>query len=283
MERRRGSDGVRITGEISSPRNEKLKALRQLRKRTYRKRERKFLVEGLKGVEEALKSENPPHLIACTKQGLERLELLSQLVEARRTPVYLLTEEAMLSVTTTVTPPGILAVTSFMDQSLGQLLEFEPSIILFADRVRDPGNMGNLIRIADAAGIGGVVVGKESVDIYNPKTVRSSAGSIFHVPHCVDVSLEECAPLLKERGYSLLVADPHKGVSYWETEWPERTVLVVGNEAWGYPEEEFIPADGYVSVPIFGKAESLNVSVAAALIIYEAKRRGTRSLEVKER
>jgi TrmH family RNA methyltransferase len=238
-------------------------------------------VEGFKGVEEALKSDHPPYLVACTGRGLEKLNILADIIEARRVPVFLLTEEAMQSVTTTVTPPGILAVVPFMDVDLEEMLKPEPSLLLFAHRVRDPGNMGNLVRIADAAGLGGVMVGKESVDIYNPKTVRSSAGSIFHVPHCPEVDLREAAPILRERGYSLLVADPHRGKSYWEMEWEERAVLVVGNEAWGYTEDEEALADGYVRVPIFGRAESLNVSVAAALIVYEAKRRGYLSLEVK--
>lgn len=229
-----------------------------------------------------MKSECPPELIACTSQGLERLQILADLINARRIPVFLLTEEAMLSVTTTVTPPGILAVSPFMDLKLEKLLESEPSLILFADRVRDPGNMGNLIRIADAAALGGVVVGRESVDIYNPKTVRSTAGSIFHVPHVTEVDLSEAAFLFRERGYTILVADPHKGSPFWEVEWPERTVLVVGNEAWGYAEGEELPADGYVTVPIFGRAESLNVSVAAALIVYEARRRQAQGLEVSE-
>lgn len=224
-------------------------------------------------MEESLKSENPPELIVCTAQGLEKLQLVADLVNARRIPVFLLTEEAMQSVTTTVTPPGIMAVVPFMDIPLEKLLESEPSLILFADRVRDPGNMGNLIRIADAAALGGVVVGRESVDIYNPKTVRSTSGSIFHVPHTAEVDLPEAVSLFRERGYSLMVADPHKGKHYWEVEWPSRAVLVVSNEAWGYVEEETIQADEYVSVPIFGRAESLNVSVAAALIVYEVRRK----------
>jgi TrmH family RNA methyltransferase len=145
--------------------------------------------------------------------------------------------------------------------------------VLVANRVRDPGNLGSMVRIADAAGVGGMVICAESADLYNPKTVRSTAGSLFHIPLAVGDDITTTLRALKENGYVVFAADAHSGTSIWEAEWPRRLALVMGNEAWGIPLEETALADGLVRVPILGRAESLNVSAAAAVLLYEVERR----------
>jgi TrmH family RNA methyltransferase len=130
-----------------------------------------------------------------------------------------------------------------------------------------------MIRIADAAGVGGMVVCAQSVDPYNPKTVRSTAGSLFHIPLSVGDDVSETTRKLKGDGYKVYAADAHNGTGLWETEWPEKLAVVMGNEAWGLSPEEELLADELIRVEVFGKAESLNVSAAAAVILYEVRRR----------
>lgn len=211
--------------------------------------------------------------VICSQRGLESLEPHSDVIARRSIPCYSASEEVISYLSTTVTPQGIIAVVPMIHLELEEMLEVSPPVLLVANRVRDPGNLGNIIRTSDAAGIGGMVVCRESADLYNPKTVRSTAGSVFHLPVCVGVQISEVVRVLRGGGYSILVADPHRGTDAWEYEWPPRLALIVGNEAWGVPEDEGAMADGAVRVPIYGRSESINVSAAAAVLTYEVMRR----------
>ncbi|MDI6872935.1 TrmH family RNA methyltransferase [Candidatus Solincola sp.] len=266
-------DGVRLAGIIESPKNERIRRYRRLLKRTFRYREGRFLAEGMKAVAESLEASLPPECIICDEKGLRALEAYSDYLQKRNVPCFQAAPAVMELLTSTVTPQGVVAVCPMLHQPLEEFLADGPPVLLVADRVRDPGNLGTMVRIADAAGAGGVIVCSESVDLYNPKTVRSTAGSIFHLPVCVGLEAETVLKSLKEAGYALVVADAREGTVVWEVEWPERTALVMGNEAWGVPEQEEEMADGRVRVPITGRAESLNVAAATAVILYEILRK----------
>lgn len=261
---------------IESPRNERIKRYRRLHKKNMRYRESLFLAEGLQAVGEAVQAQAPPECIICDRRGMGLLDAMSGTLRARSIPVFEASGEVMETLTSTVTPQGLVAVCPMLHVSLEELLLMEPSILLLADRVRDPGNLGNMIRIADAAGADGIVVCPESADPYNPKTVRSTAGSIFHLPIALCEDAASAIVRLKEEGFAVYAADARTGRIFWEVEWAPRTALVMGNEAWGVAREEREIADGLVHIPIAGRAESLNVSVAAALLLYEIlrKRRG---------
>lgn len=266
-------DGVRLSGVIESPRNERIRKLRRLRKRNFRYREGLFLAEGLQAVAEALRSTSSVECLLCNARGLEALQAYSDTIAERSIPCFEVSDEVMESLSGTVTPQGLIAVARMVHRDLGEILRGTPSTLLVANRVRDPGNLGNMVRIADAAGARGMVVCRESADLYNPKTVRSTAGSIFHIPLAVDAEIHETVLLLKREGYAVYAADAHAGIPIWEIEWPERVALLLGNEAWGIPEEEEEAADAALRVPIFGEAESLNVAAAAAVLLYEVQRR----------
>lgn len=262
---------------IESPRNERIKRYRRLHKKNMRYRESLFLAEGIQAVGEAVQAKSPPECIICDQRGSRLLETLSGALEARSIPVFEASDEVMQTLTSTVTPQGVVAVCPMLHVGLEELLRQEPSILLLADRVRDPGNLGNMIRIADAAGADGMVVCPESADPYNPKTVRSTAGSIFHLPLALSGDAVSAVSRLRETGYAVYAADARSGRVFWEVEWPQRLALVMGNEAWGLAREERELADELVHIPIAGRAESLNVAVAAALLLYEVlrKRRGS--------
>lgn len=262
-----------MSGVINSTKNERIRRYRRLRKRNFRYKEQRFLVEGLRAVKEALYSPHEIEAIICDQRGGEALEVYADVIRGRDIPCYSVTDEVMAALSTTVTTQGIMAISHMLHMDLAELMDLEPPFLLVANRVRDPGNLGNMVRVADAAGTEGMIICKESVDIYNPKTVRSTAGSIFHLSMSINTDIAEAVHSLHERGYAVYAADPHLGSNMWEIDWPDRLALVMGNEAWGMPEEEQVLVDARVHVPLFGKAESLNVSAAAAVLLYEEGRR----------
>lgn len=262
-----------MSGVINSIKNERIRRYRRLRKRHFRYKEQRFLVEGSRAVREALYSHREIECIICDQRGGKDLEAYADLIRERDISCYSVTDEVMTALSTTVTPQGITAICHMLHMDMAELLDLHPSFLLVANRVRDPGNLGNMVRVADAAGTEGMIICKESVDIYNPKTVRSTAGSIFHLPISINMGIAEAVRNLHESGYTVYAADAHQGSNMWEIEWPDRLALVMGNEAWGMPEEEGALADAKVRVPLFGKAESLNVSAAAAVLLYEVRRR----------
>lgn len=206
-----------------------------------------------------------------TMEGEARVRGLVGPIAERCARVYRVSPEVMAALTGTVTPQGIVAVLPFSHQEWPGRGGLQGPAA-FLDRVRDPGNLGTMIRAADAAGMGSVMVSRASADIYNPKAVRASAGSLFHLPlsigHEPGVTLRE----LKAEGWEVVGSDPRAEETVWEHEWKEKSVIMLGNEAWGISPEDQALADCRVSIPIFGRAESLNVAAAAALLFYEARR-----------
>ncbi len=170
-------------------------------------------------------------------------------------------------VASTATPQPVLAVFPALD--VPDVPAEAQLVVVLAD-VRDPGNAGTVLRTADAAGVGAVVVCAGAVDPYNPKTVRASAGSLFHVPVVLG---EDTATVLRRlglAGYRRLGAAAHGGEDYAAVDWTVRTAIVLGNEAWGLPDG--LELDGSVGIPMAGRAESLNVGMACAVLCFEALR-----------
>jgi TrmH family RNA methyltransferase len=169
-----------------------------------------------------------------------------------------------------VSPQPVLGVASLPDTSLGTLPP--DGFVLVLDDVRDPGNLGTAVRAADAAGCAAVVVSGNSVDVFNPKTLRATAGSVFHLPVCVAASLGEAVTALRDTGRDVLGAVVEGGTSLWAASLSQRTALVVGSESTGLSDAALGLLDGTVTIEMAGRAESLNVGVAAALVCFEALR-----------
>ena len=170
----------------------------------------------------------------------------------------------------TVTPQPVLAVVGFAPAALDDVAG--ASMVVVCADVRDPGNAGTVIRTADAAGADGVVCCAGSVDPYNPKTVRASAGSLFHVPVVAGGGVTEVLGELRDAGYTVVGTVVRDGQDYTAFDWTGRAALVLGNEASGLPVEAVASLDRRVSVPMAGRAESLNVAVSAAVVCFEALR-----------
>ncbi len=256
---------------ITSLRNPHIQAARKLVKRAVRDAHREFLVEGANGVGQALESGAPLTVLFLTGPG-DPFPEHSRQAKARGVMVLVVSEEVMRAISSTTTPAGIVAVSRFVDRDPVALLKEPPSLAVVLAGVRDPGNAGTIIRSCAAAGADAVFLGEATVDIYNPKFVRATAGAIFNLPFARNV---EIPWLLRELGKSDLnrvAADPAGEAVYDQVDFRRRTAFILGNEAWGVPEELASAVDARVSIPMSKSVESLNVGMAATVLLFEAAR-----------
>ncbi len=190
--------------------------------------------------------------------------------------VHVVSGEIMAGLTQTTTPQGILAICGFVDVPLGDVTAAAPRLVAVLAQVRDPGNAGTVLRTADAAGAAAVIFTDASVDPYNGKCVRASAGSLFHLPVVAGTGLARATEALRAAGLRILAADGRGSRSLDEViaagELRAPTAWLFGNEAWGLPGELLDLADESVAVPIYGRAESLNLATAAAVCLYASAR-----------
>ncbi len=185
-------------------------------------------------------------------------------------------DAGLASLTETVTPQGVVAVCRFLEASLDTTLATEPDLVVVCAHIRDPGNAGTVIRCADAAGADLVVLAGESVDPYNGKAVRASAGSLFHLPVVSGVGVDDAVAAIRSAGVNVLAADGAGRVDVDELvesgQLSRRTAWLFGNEAWGLEPDTAALADQVVRLPIYGRAESLNLATAAAICLYTSAR-----------
>ncbi len=253
--------------------NARIKEARKLSRRSVRTERRLFLADGPKAVEGALGVPGCVQEVFVTPAGSDTFaELLSSVPEG--TAVTLVDERAMTGLSDAVNPAGVIAVCTPVDVTLAAVLANRPGLIAIAADVRDPGNAGTLIRTADAAGAGGVLLAGHSVDAYNPKTVRATVGSLFNVPLVNAPDPADLVRALQEAGYLVLAADGAGECDLFGIDelLEAPTAWLFGNEAWGLPAELGALADHRVAIPIRGGAESLNLATAAAVCLYASAR-----------
>jgi TrmH family RNA methyltransferase len=261
-------------GTLTS-RSGRVKAARRLTARAARRAEGRFLAEGPQAVREALRRPGCVVEVFATAEASQRHRDLQQLAAEASVGWQVADRRALATLTDTRTPQGVVAVCHAVDVAGSQLDWDRLRLVAVCADVRDPGNAGSLVRCADAAGADAVVLAGRSVDPYNPKAVRASTGSLFHVPVTVATSVEETVAALKSAGLAVLAADGAGDVSLDELDaaaLQRPTGWVFGNEAWGLPDATSALADAVVRVPIYGRAESLNLATAAALCLYASAR-----------
>ncbi len=260
----------------TSTRSPRVRTARSLGKRALRERSRLFLAEGPQAVREALGRRGGITELFVTGPARSRHEALVAAVAAVGAPVHEVSGEVMSELAQTVTPQGLLAVCPFVDVPLTDLIAAKPRLVVVLANVRDPGNAGTVLRTADAAGARGVIFADASVDAYNSKCVRSSAGSLFHLPLVLGVRVTEAVTALRGAGLAVLAADGSAATGLDDLDRAGRlgqpTAWLFGNEAWGLPADLVAQADEAVSVPIYGQAESLNLAAAAAVCLYASAR-----------
>jgi TrmH family RNA methyltransferase len=277
---RSGTAGPR-DATITSVKSTRVVAARRLASRAFRAKQRLFLAEGPQAVREAAAEGGLLRDLFATAEAAERHPEILDAAAADGATVSIATDEVLASLGDTVAGQGIVGVCRFLDQPLSAVLERPARLLVLLAHVRDPGNAGSVLRAADAAGADAVLVSGDSVDVYNPKAVRASAGSLFHLPVVTGLELPAAVAALRERGLRVLAADGAGPADLDEEADAGRlaapTCWMFGNEAWGLPEPIRALADEAVRVPIHGRAESLNLATAAAVCLYasaRAQRRG---------
>jgi len=248
---------------ITSVRNPKVAAAVRLKKRAFRERDRRFLAEGAQAVAEALGRDGGVDALFHTDPGHPLVDRAGRLGAG---PIHV-SPDVMHRLTSTVTPQGLVAVVPFVDVALDAL--DPPRCIALLHEVRDPGNAGTILRSADAAGADAVVFAGSSVDAYNPKTVRASAGSLFHVPLVRGVDTAEAIEHLRSRGCRVHAMATDGERDLYHVDLTQPSVFLFGNEARGLPPDTASLADDTVRVPIPGRAESLNLAAAATVCLFE--------------
>lgn len=247
--------------------NTRVKEARKLSRRSVRSERRLFLADGPKAVEGALAVPDCVVELFATPAAIE--EYADLLGAAAVTPVD---DRAMAALSDSVSPAGVVAVCRFLDAPLDVAVRGE--LIAICADVRDPGNAGTVIRTADAAGASGVVLAGDAVDLHNPKTVRASVGSAFHLPVAVERDPVTALRAARAAGLQVLAADGAGETSLFADDslLARPTAWLFGNEARGLPAELAELADHRVSIPILGRAESLNLATAAAVCLYASAR-----------
>jgi TrmH family RNA methyltransferase len=248
--------------------NTRVKEARKLARRPVRAERRLFVADGPKAVEGALSVEG------CVVEVFATVAATRQYAELAATADRwtLVEDRALASLSDAVNPAGVVAVCRFLDVPLESAVHGGARLVALCADVRDPGNAGTVIRTADAAGADAVVLAGHSVDAYNPKTVRASVGSLFHLPVAIEPDPAAAVAAARAAGLTVLAADGTGEVGLFEADLSGPTAWLFGNEAWGLPAELAALADHRVAVPIHGRAESLNLSTAAAVCLYASAR-----------
>jgi RNA methyltransferase, TrmH family len=259
---------------LTNPRAERVRSVRALSKRSVRERAGRFAVEGPQGVREAVRyAAARVRDVYVTSEALERYAV--DIVEPARAAnlwVHEVTPEVLAAMAETDAPQGVLAVVDVdavgSDAGLAAVLASRPRLLVLLTNVRDPGNAGTVIRGADAAGADAVLVSRSSVDVHSSKVVRSTAGSLFHLPVVTGLDVEATLATLRAHGIRTYAADGEGTTLLPDADLTGPHCWVMGNEAWGLEQEVRDACDDVVRVPIHGRAESLNLAMAATVCLY---------------
>ena len=252
---------------ITSKENEKVKHIKKLKDKKYRDEKSQYIIEGVKMIEEAIAENQVVDTVVICEEYINNDTLSSKfLYEIAEKECIYVNEKIFSSLTDVVNPQGILAI---MDKNnSNKKIDYTDKFILILDDVQDPGNLGTILRTADSVGLKQIVVSKGSVDIYNSKVVRSTMGAIFRTRVIEVEDMEETILQIKKEKFKVLVTSLNTDKSIYDKKL-DKVAVVIGNEARGVSEKVIKKADELVKIPMLGRAESLNASVAASVIMYE--------------
>lgn len=253
---------------ITSTSNPQVKRLLQLQKKSkVRNEEKVFVVEGLRMFVEVPKERVEKVYVSENFYNKKKQEL-----NWKEFPIEILSDSVFKHVSDTQTPQGVLCIVKQEKQDLDSLLNIENPHFMVLDNLQDPGNMGTIIRTAEGAGVDAVFMSRDCVDIYNPKTIRSTMGSIYRMPF---IYIEEIIPLLEEfrkKGIKSYAAHLDGKNSYDQEDYCKGTAILIGNEGNGLRDEVAEKADIWVRIPMEGQVESLNAAIAASVLMFEVAR-----------
>jgi TrmH family RNA methyltransferase len=257
---------------LIDPKAAKVRGVAKLTKKDARSETGLFLLEGPQGLKEVLDRPKLVEELYATQEALDRYPELFDRAQASRIQLQLVSETVLKALTDTTTPQGVVAVCHQLDVTLDDIFAAKPKLIALLANIRDPGNAGTVLRAADAAGADAVIFSDNSVDVYNPKVVRSTTGSLFHLPIATGADIAEVIAKAKSHGHQVFAANggaeeiPNLGHAVMSKD----TTWVFGNEAWGFEQTTLDLVDRQVSVPLYGAAESLNLATAASVCLYSS-------------
>lgn len=274
---------------ITSAQNKKVKWIIQLNKKAaQRKKEGLFIAEGIKMFQEAPRNLlQEVYISECFLQEAKEknaalFSLVSQKLEA--VGYETVTEEVFEKMSDTQTPQGILCVLRQPTYSFENMLKAEEKpLFLMLENLQDPGNLGTIMRTGEGAGVTGVIMSRDTVDIYNPKTIRSTMGSVYRIPFIYVDDLLLIINELKQKDIGVYAAHLKGTRSYDEGDYLKGTAFLIGNEGNGLSDQAAAAADNYVLIPMKGQVESLNAAVASSLLMYEAARQRRNECKVAQK
>ena len=260
---------------ITSKSNPGIKEIFLLQQAKHRRARGEYFIEGVRLLEEALNQPGQFSKIVYsprlekTRRGAELLTSARQKIQKAKW--LFVSDEVMGKISDTQSHQGILAVLKTKERSLAELLKREGLILLLAG-LQDPGNLGAIFRVAEAGGAAGLILSRETIDPYNPKVVRASMGSIFRLPFLADQDIGSCLEKLRSRGYPLWASSVHGQRPYGEVDFSKPAAVLFGQEGAGLSKDLLDAAEESFFIPMFPEVDSLNVAMAAGLVVYEALR-----------
>lgn len=257
---------------LTSIKNPAIKQVRKLHRSKERQKQNLLLIEGTNSIEAACQADYKLDVIFHTAHWQEKHQSLYGQILQENFTTQLVSSEVLSAIATTVNPDGVVAIAP---RSVAQPARAIDKLGIALEQLQDPGNLGTIIRTAAATGINGLWLSSDSVDIYNPKVLRASAGQWFQMPMATDENLVELVRQQRHHGVQIIATTSTASKTYWEVDFKLPSLILLGNEGAGLSDEIIEIADERVTIPLSSGVESLNVGVAAALILYEAKRQWT--------
>ncbi len=255
---------------ITSKDNESIKNIKKLKERKYRDLNNEYIIEGIKIIKEAINEKaNIKKIIVCEECLANNLLDDKLLYEIAKYDCIYVTKKIFETITDVSNPQGILAI---VEKNNKREINYKEDIIIALDGIQDPGNLGTILRTLDSANLTQIIVSKDTVDAYNQKVVRSTMGAIFRINVVEVEKLKETLKDIKKHKYKIMCTDLSANKNIYEADYNKK-VLVIGNEANGVTQEVLELADEKIIIPMLGKTESLNASVATSIIVYEYIRR----------
>lgn len=251
---------------------QQLADIKLLLQKKYREEAGKFIIEGWKSIQEAANAGVKIDTVLYDELRVENKKLLSWLQDhARRT--YVVKSKELDSIADTVSAQGIIAVLPKFpgEKNIAPVFEKKQSLIVVLDGINDPGNLGTIVRTCDWFGVDALVIGKNSVELYNPKVIRATMGSIFHFPIDENADLKQFLALVKRERYTIYSTELTDSKDIRTISFSDRAVVVIGSESHGVSPEISSMADQKILIPQFGKAESLNAAMACGVILSRMK------------
>lgn len=252
----------------------KYSSVKSLLQKKFREQEGKFIIEGWKSVEEAVGAGIKIESVLYQEDKIPEPKLFARIKKASQECLEVSAKE-ISSLSDTVTSQGIVAVIPKLSSlhDLATLIHKEEARIVVLDDINDPGNLGTIVRLCDWFNIDSMVISKNSVELYNPKVVRATMGSIFHLPIIENTDLVAFLRKSKNEGFTIYSTESNEGTNVHEIHWANKSIIVIGNESHGISAEVSHLSDFKTTIPRFGKAESLNAAIACGIILSQIKLR----------